>query len=124
MTIRDILKSVRIDLPLDDTERSVLANLLKYVIGSTAIMILAILPFVLNLVFTSPLRTGLTLAVFGVNLVGWLLLRRGYLMPTSAWLTIGYWIIVFILVLATGGLESPWVLAQVGVTVMAGLLLG
>ncbi len=122
--MRKLPKSLQVSLAFDESERALLTRMLNYILIITVAIVLVLLPFSYRIVFSSPIRAGLTIAVFAINLVGWLLLRKGYLIQTSAWLILGYWVVVLVLVLASGGIESPWLITQVAVTVLAGLLLG
>lgn len=117
-------KSLQVTLAFDEPERALLTRMLNYILLTTVAIVLIVLPFSYRLVFSSPTRLGLTIGVFAVNLVGWVLLRRGYLIQASATLVLGYWVVVLVLILASGGIESPWLITQMAVTVLAGLLLG
>jgi len=117
-------KSLQVSLTFDESERVLLTRMLNYILVTTVAIVLILLPFSYRLVFSSPIRAGLTIAVLAINLVGWFLLRKGFLIQTSAWLILGYWTAVLVLVLASGGIESPWLVTQVAVAAIAGLLLG
>lgn len=123
-TMLKLPKLLQVGLAFDDQERALLTRMLNYILVTTVAIVLIALPFSYRLVLASPIRAGLAVAVLVINLIGSLLLRKGYLIQTSVWLILGYWGVVLVLITVSGGMESPWLIVQVAVTVVASLLLG
>lgn len=121
--MQDFLKSFQVTMRLDETERAMLTRMLNSVMVSTILIVLIILPFTYRITFSSPISIALILSVVTVNLIGRQLLKRGYLILTSAWLIGCYWALVLVFVISDGGIKSSWLVVQVAIVALAGLVL-
>ena len=120
----DIKKILSESSAIDRTSRALFARLLNYIVASTMLIALVSLLFVYKQVFASPARLGLAGGTILVNLVAWLLLRWGKLGWAGRTLVAGYWIMAVGLLLVSGGLNSPWLMTQLSITILTGLLIG
>lgn len=100
------------------------ARLLHIVLWSITLLNILTTPLSFSHWETEPWRPILRLVIVAVTLLAWLALRLGSLRWTGIVTVTGFWLTTQILVLQTGGLNSPWVLAQLIHTILAGLLLG
>ncbi len=97
--------------------------LIYFIIGSFAVSALVVGIFRDTILAHSVSKIFLILIAV-LHLAAWILLRQRKLNLAMRIIVVGYWVTSTLLVLASGGLESPWLLTQFAVIVLGVLLLG
>lgn len=94
--------------------------LTAFLFGTT---ILTGIVVVLNLEgFTaSPIPIRLTAVFLVINVLAWSLLRKNRLDAGAFILIGGYWLIITLTIADSGGLDSPWLLGQLAITILGGV---
>ena len=107
-----------------DDDKTRVANLLNTLLLATlatslAVGLVAPLPFVLPLV-----AVGVAGLIFLLSMVSLILMRLGVVRGASILFLTGLWIVFGALMVLSGGVNSPFIMAYVTITTVAGLLLG
>jgi diguanylate cyclase (GGDEF)-like protein/PAS domain S-box-containing protein len=87
-----------------------------------AIITLLIIPFTRDMFRLFPIRVALTGGTLLVNGVCLILVRKRHLHSAGMVMTYGYWGLLAVLVATSGGIFSPWVIAQLTLIVVSGIL--
>lgn len=110
--------------PLEEINLPTYKKLVSIALLSTSAITLVGFILVFQEVLASPTRLTLTIGTLLLNFAGWLYLRKGRLIAAGRILIGGYWLICQWLIVISGGLDSPWLMLEFSITVLAGVLLG
>ena len=97
---------------------------MNIVLLSTTMFIALTSFFMLGIVEEYSFQLGLVLSALVINASSWITLRRGNIRFSGLSLVLGYWILSTFVIAQTGGLNSPWLMTQLSVIILAGLLAG
>lgn len=109
---------------LDGPIRKKQEKYMNIVLLSTTVLIALASSFIVDIAEESALGLGLILTAFAINISSWILLKRGNLNISGLSMVLGYWVLTTIVIAQSGGLNSPWLIAQLAIIMLAGLLAG
>jgi diguanylate cyclase (GGDEF)-like protein/PAS domain S-box-containing protein len=109
---------------LESPDKEKQIHYMRIVLISTTALIVASALLILNLLQDDAFRGALVVSAFVINAIGWFVLSRGRVALSGLILVLGYWVLTTFVIAQTGGLHSPWLMAQFTVIMLAGLLAG
>ncbi len=108
---------------VEDSVKREQSKLIARLLTLVFIALLVNIPLIWPALVAAPLRMVTTAIALLITALAWIGVKRGYLVP-SRWLAaVGYWGLIMFLVARTGGLTSPWLMAQVVFVLLVGLLM-
>ena len=107
---------------LQNGQSQVMSKLFARTLAICFFAILLSIPFVWSTLSQSPLRVLLTGLGLLITALAWWAASTGKLAITRLIVSIGYWTIITVLIAVSGGLGSPWLMTQLAVIGVTGLI--
>jgi diguanylate cyclase (GGDEF)-like protein/PAS domain S-box-containing protein len=107
---------------LQNNESQETVRLFTRTLATCFLVVLISIPFVWPTLRESTTRVALTSSTLLVTGVAWWAAANNRLRVTRLLVSFGYWVIVTILIVDSGGLGSPWLMTQLAVAGVTGLI--